>query len=219
MRSSSLLQAVFTLLAAQAWLSCAYADGSVEGSVALEPMQSSAPPGYRVQTKNPIEAPDPQVAVVYLERDDGQYPVKPRAGEVLRIGQRGYQFRPAVTAVQTGSQVAFPNQDDEFHNVFSYSKNKRFDLGRFRKDEKSPVLTFDRAGVVKIYCEIHKHMRNLLLVLDTPWFTTSDAQGRFVLSDIPAGEYSLKAFLPSEKVLQARVSIHDGKKASINLAP
>jgi plastocyanin len=218
MRSSSSLQVLCTVLALWGWQSGAHAEGSVEGSVALEPMQSSAPPGYRVQTKNPIEAPDPQVAIVYLERDDGQYP-KGRGGEVLKIGQRGYQFRPAVTAVQTGSQVAFPNQDDEFHNVFSYSKNKRFDLGRFRKDEKSPVLTFDKAGVVKIYCEIHKHMRNLLLVLDTPWFTTSDAQGRFVLSDIPAGEYWLKAFLPSEKVLQARVSIRDGKKASINLAP
>lgn len=218
MRSSLSLQVIFTLLAVHGWLSCAHAEGSVEGSVALEPMQSSAPPGYRVQTKNPIEPPDPQVAIVYLEKDDGQYP-RARTGEVLRIGQRGYQFRPAVTAVQTGSQVAFPNQDDEFHNVFSYSKNKRFDLGRFRRDEKSPVLTFDKAGVVKIYCEIHKHMRNLLLVLDTPWFTTSDAQGRFVLSDIPAGEYSLKAFLPSEKVLQTRVSIHDGKKSSITLAP
>ena len=49
--------------------------------------------------------------------------------------------------------------DDEFHNVFSYSRVKRFDLGRFRKDENSPVLTFEKPGLVKIYCEIHKHMQ------------------------------------------------------------
>src|SRR5574341_1360684 len=207
---------MFGLVACTARLPCAYAEGSVEGSVIIEPMKPATGPGYRVQTKNPVQRPDPPVAVVFLEKDGGSYP-KAQADPVVRIAQSGYQFRPTVMAVQTGSRVDFPNQDDEFHNVFSYSRPKRFDLGRFRKDEKSPVVTFDKPGLVKIYCEIHKHMRHLLLVLDTPWFTTSDAQGRFVLNNVPAGEYWLKAFLPSEKTLQARVSIADGKTTSVNL--
>lgn len=216
MRPLSHLWIICGLLACAAWLPCARADGSVEGSVVIEPMKPATGPGYRVRTKNPVQPPDPQVAIVFLERDDGSYP-KARVDPVVRISQSGYQFRPTVIAVQTGSRVVFPNQDDEFHNVLSYSRPKRFDLGRFRKDEKSPVVTFDQPGLVKIYCEIHKHMRNLLLVLDTPWFTTSDAQGRFVLSNVPAGEYWLKAFLPSEKILQARVSIADGKTTTVNL--
>ena len=183
----------------------------------IEPMKPATVPGYTVQTKNPVQPPDPQVAIVFLETDDASYPTA-RVGEVVRVSQRGYQFRPAVMAVRTGSQVVFPNQDDEFHNVFSYSRAKRFDLGRFRKDEKSQVLTFEKPGLVKVYCEIHKHMRNLLLVLDTPWFTTSDAQGRFLLNNVPAGDYWLKAFLPSERVLKVRVSIADGKTSTVNLA-
>jgi plastocyanin len=216
MRRWSSLRIVAALLACNAWLAWAHAQGTVEGTVAIEPMKPAAGPNYRVKTKNPIQAPEPQVAIVFLESADGKYP-KARADDLVRIGQKGYQFRPAVTAVQAGTRVAFPNQDDEFHNVFSYSPVKRFDLGRFRKDEKSPVVTFDKPGLVKIYCEIHKHMRNLLLVLSTPWFTVSDAQGRFVLKDVPPGEYWLKAFLPSERVLQARVSVADGKTTAVDL--
>lgn len=217
LRASSHLWIISGLFTCNAWLTCAHADGSVEGSVVIEPMKPATGPGYRVQTKNPVQPPDAEVAIVYLEKDDGNYP-KGRADQVVRISQKGYQFRPTVIAVQTGSRVIFPNQDDEFHNVFSYSRVKRFDLGRFRKDENSPALTFEKPGLVKIYCEIHKHMRNLLLVLDTPWFTASDAQGHFVINDIPAGGYWLKAFLPSERTLQVRVSIADGKTTAVNLA-
>jgi plastocyanin len=216
MRRSSSHRIVAGLLACNAWLGWVHAQGTVEGTVSIEPMKSATDPNYRVKTKNPIQPPEPQVAIVFLETEDGKYP-KARTDEVVRIGQRGYQFRPAVTAVQAGTRVSFPNQDDEFHNVFSYSPVKRFDLGRFRKDESSPVVTFDKPGLVKIYCEIHKHMRNLLLVLSTPWFTTSDAQGRFVLKDVPPGEYWLKAFLPSERVLQTRVSVADGKTTEADL--
>ncbi len=200
-----------------AWHSNVLAGGTVQGMVIIESMKPATGPGYKAQTKNPVQPPDPQLAIVYLEREDGKYP-KPDADQVRRIGQAGYQFRPGVSAVQTGGRVMFPNRDDEFHNVFSYSRAKRFDLGRFRKDETSPTVTFDKPGLVKIYCEIHKHMRSLLLVLDTPWFIATDAQGHFELSNIPAGEYRLKAFLPSEVTLESRVSIAEGKIINVNLA-
>ena len=73
--------------------------------------------------------------------------------------QQHFQFLPAVLPVQTGTLVEFPNLDDSYHNVFSYSKAKRFDLGRYRKDEKPPAIVFDKPGAVKLYCEIHEHMR------------------------------------------------------------
>ncbi len=70
---------------------------------------------------------------------------------------------------------------------------------------------------MRIYCEIHQHMRNLLLVLETPWFTASDTDGRFELSGIPAGEYTLHAFLPSEKTLTTRVTIAAGQTTTRDL--
>ena len=190
----------------------------MQGTLAVEPMKP-APlrPGYNVQTKNPIRQPEAAPAIVYLEREDGAHPPT-RATETLRIRQDGYQFRPAIAAVQAGAKVAFPNLDDEFHNVFSYSKSKRFDLGRFRKDETSPEVLFDKPGLVKIYCEIHQHMRCFVLVLDTPWFVTTDMSGRFSLKNIPPGDYTLRAFQPSEKLLEQHVTVTDGQATIINLS-
>ena len=193
-------------------------DGIVAGTVSLESTKSMPlPPGYTARTKNPVEQPDAPRAIVYLENSTGVYPAV-AARQVVDIGQQGYQFRPGMAAVQTGGQVTFPNHDEEFHNVFSYSRAKRFDLGRFRMDEQSPPITFDKPGLVKIYCEIHKHMRSLLLVLDTPWFTVTDASGAFELVDIPAGEYQIKAFLPSDETIEARVSVVADETVRITLA-
>ncbi len=196
----------------------AFAGGSVQGTLAVEAMKPApVKPGYNVQTKKPVQKPEAAPAIVYLERADGAYP-RTRVGETLRIRQDGYQFRPAIAAVQAGARVAFPNMDDEFHNVFSYSKTKRFDLGRFRKDEASPEVLFDKPGIVKIYCEIHQHMRCIILVLDTPWFVTTDMSGRFSLKNVPPGEYVLRAFQPSERLLEQRVTVTEGKTTTVSLA-
>ncbi len=196
-----------------------FAGGGVQGMLSVEAMKPSpSRPGYVAPaTKNPVQKPEAAPAIVYLERDDGVYP-QTRVGDTVKIRQEGYQFRPAIAAVQAGAKVTFPNMDDEFHNVFSYSKAKRFDLGRFRRDESSPGVLFDKAGVVKIYCEIHQHMRCFVVVLETPWFVTTDAAGRFSLKNVPPGEYWLRAFQPSERLLQQRVTVVEGKTMTINLA-
>ena len=191
--------------------------GTVEGTVVLEPMQQ--PPMaalYRTRTRAPVLEPDPPRAIVYLERDDGAYPPS-AAPDPVTVSQRGYQFRPGVIAVPTGAQVSFPNRDDEFHNVFSYSSIKRFDLGRFRKDEQSPLVTFDTPGVARVYCEIHKHMRSLVVVLDTPWHTATDTEGFYRLADVPVGTYTLKAFLPSERVLESRIDVQTARTLRVDL--
>jgi plastocyanin len=137
--------------------------------------------------------PAPPTAVVYLE---GQFPAAatntPPGTNV--VWQRGMQFRPALLPVRAGTAVAFPNGDDFYHNVFSYSKPKRFDLGRYRKEDEPAMQVFDKPGVVKMYCEIHQNMRGVILVLDTPFFTRTDTNGFFTLTNLPAGKYVLKAW-------------------------
>ena len=199
--------------------SCAdVATGVVTGTIALEPMKPVPPdPSYALKTKRPIEDPDAPRAIVYLVRDDGAYPPREKSAvAALAIVQHGYQFRPAIAAVRVGDRVSFPNEDDEFHNVFSYSPAKRFDLGRYRKDEKSPLIAFETPGLVKMYCEIHKHMRAMLLVLDTPWFTATDVEGRFVLT-VPPGDYGVRAFLPSEHMLETHIGVHAGATTRVDL--
>jgi len=214
---SATCNAAAMLLAVLSLPSVSWADGGVEGVVVLDAQRPPAvEAGYKPQTVKPIQAEEAARAIVWLERAGTAYP-RTRAGEVVRILQKGYQFRPSVAAVQTGAGVEFPNGDDEFHNVFSYSKPRRFDLGRFRKSEPSPRVTFDKPGLVKVYCEIHQHMRCRIMVLDTPWFAVTDMQGRFKISGVPAGQYQIKALLPSEKSIQGTVTVTEGKTTGITL--
>ncbi|MCP5183179.1 MAG: hypothetical protein H6993_04405 [Pseudomonadales bacterium] len=161
---------------------------------------------YRGRTLKPVQPADEARALVWLEREDGRYPPPDELAD-FDIAQQGYQFRPGIMAVRTGTRVHFPNHDDEFHSVFSYSQARRFDLGRYRKDEEAPAVLFDQPGIVKIYCEIHKHMRSVLMVLDSPWFTSTATDGSYRLTGVPAGNYLLKAYLPDDRQFETTVAV------------
>jgi plastocyanin len=187
----------------------------IEGRVSLpQPEPWVAPsPRYAGQVGE-ITPPDPPSAVVYLE---GQFPstvtnLTHFTNEVLQLGA---QFRPALVPVQVGTAVSFPNGDDFYHNVFSYSKTKRFDLGRYRKTDRPPVEVFDKPGVVKLYCEIHHHMRGIILVLDTPYFVHT-TNGVYRLQGLPAGQYLLKAWIDEKHVQEKPVDLHAGKQLHVD---
>lgn len=195
----------------------AYAETSIDGKVALpRPEPITAPPPRYAGQVGEIAPPDSPRAVVYLE---GQFPLKAAHTPAVtnQVLQLGMQFHPALLPVQVGSQVAFPNGDDFYHNVFSYSKPKRFDLGRYRKDDRpAPIVVFDKPGVVKLYCEIHQHMRGVILVLATPYFTRTDTNGVYQLHDLPAGNFLLKAWIDEKHVYEKPVSLEPGRHEHID---
>ena len=110
--------------------SLASAQAVIEGTVRLPAAAASAaaPPRYAGQPE--IAPPEPPVGVVYLE---GDFPKGGGTNATADLWQKGAQFKPGVLAVQAGTTVLFPNSDEFYHNVFSYSKTKRFDLGRYRR--------------------------------------------------------------------------------------
>jgi plastocyanin len=189
------------------WAPVSGAQTAVEGMVRLLPAVSVAPTVSRYTPNTPAPGPpDPPAAVVYLE---GSFPSRTNA--VARMEQRRYQFSPGVLAIQRGTRVEFPNLDDAYHNVFSYSKAKRFDLGRYRKGETPASQVFDQPGVVKLYCEIHQHMKAVILVLDTPYFVTTE-QGRYKLDlkGVPAGRYALKAWIDEKTTWERMIEVKAG---------
>ncbi len=107
--------------------------------------------------------------------------------EMKQINQ---EFVPHLLPILVGTTVDFPNMDPVFHNVFSYSKTKKFDLGRYSKGHSKSV-TFDLPGVVKVFCEIHSSMLAHILVLEQPYFTLTERDGSFRIPDVPPGEYEL----------------------------
>ena len=134
-------------------------------------------------------SPDRRRSVVYLEAGPmGAFDDQSR-GEAA-LSQRNEAFFPYVLAVQAGTTVAFPNDDRTYHNVFSFSKAKRFDLGRYPRGQSKSVR-FDRPGIVRVFCDIHAHMSAFILVFAHPFFATTDAEGRFRIPAVPAGAYTI----------------------------
>jgi len=180
----------------------------VEGSVRIPAAAPAAALTQRYQVKAgaPVAQPEPPAAVVFLE---GSFVLatNPPAAQMV---QKGLQFTPALLPVQRGTRVAFPNKDGLYHNVFSYSKPKRFDLGRYLTEEPAPSQVFDQPGVVKLYCEIHEHMRATILVLDTPHFGRTGTNGSFRLEGLPAGKFKLKAWLDEKTTLERDVELKPG---------
>jgi plastocyanin len=188
----------------------AFAQATVEGQVDL-PKGKTAPvmaKRYEIVTTGGVLATNPPVAVVYLE---GSFD-KPAKLPTKEVAQKDLAFVPALLAVQAGTKVEFPNlEKDTYHNIFSYSPAKRFDLGRYRTDEKPvPSQVFDVPGLVTLRCDIHEHMRGLILVLGTPYFATTDPSGRFRLSGLPAGHYTLKAWVDSRTTRELPVDLKSG---------
>jgi hypothetical protein len=139
-----------------------------------------------------------------------------RRRATLRRCRRSRVSVPPETPFR-GETVEFPNRDDTYHSVFSYSKTKRFDLGRYRKGEEPASIVFDKPGVVKLFCEIHEHMRATVLVLDTPYFAKTDGDGSFRIESVPPGRYRLTAWVEEERALVREIDVADRESGALEI--
>ncbi|MDZ7921106.1 methylamine utilization protein [Rhodoferax sp.] len=142
----------------------------------------------QVQDKNGKPLPD---AIVFLESAEAKAAAKPLKG--VEVAQIGRQFKPAVTVVTPGTSILFPNQDTVRHHVYSFSPAKTFELKLYAGVPANPVV-FDKVGIAVLGCNIHDNMVAWVLVVDTPYFGHTDAQGKVTLGDVPNGSYKLRTW-------------------------
>jgi plastocyanin len=187
------------VLAAMATASAAYA-GTIAGHVEVRRAPRPAEPRPATSEVGAPALPDPfdrRRSIVYLQtapRGAFEAPDNGRA----RLDQRKQMFEPYVLAIGTGTTVDFPNNDSTYHNVFSLSKAARFDLGRYSRG-KSKSVRFDRAGVVRVFCDIHSHMSAFILVFAHRYFTATDANGNYRLEGVPPGTYMVAVWNDGEE--------------------
>jgi plastocyanin len=129
-------------------------------------------------------------AVVFVQSNDAQ---GGSSASTATMDQIDKTFVPGLLPVVAGTRVSFPNHDQIHHHVYSFSRTKTFELPLY-KGTNAPPVTFDKAGVVKVGCNIHDWMSGVILVLPTPWFARTDAEGRFTLENVPTGTHSLLAW-------------------------
>jgi plastocyanin len=153
--------------------------------------------------------------VVYLE---GLMPPAAAAqAAVARIEQKNRRFTPETLVIQAGSKVSFPNFDPIFHNVFSLSRTKLFDLGNYPKGE-TRVVTFNEPGIVYVNCHLHSNMTAAIVIAPNQWNTKVDRDGTFELHDVPPGKYTIVAWHKAAGTFRRPVEVLADRRAHVEFA-
>ncbi|HLJ85337.1 MAG TPA: hypothetical protein VKZ53_00860 [Candidatus Angelobacter sp.] len=151
---------------------------------------------------------DKENVVVWLE-DETKAPDTP-----LRISQKNLEFSPDFLIAVKGQKVEMPNDDDVAHNVFSFTGPNQFNLGLYAKGEYRTV-TFEKTGIVDIFCSIHRHMHARIFVLPSRYFAVGHAGQTFAINDVPPGKHILKAW--HERSLMVVKTVIVPKSGTVNL--
>ncbi|MEO8727685.1 MAG: carboxypeptidase regulatory-like domain-containing protein [Acidobacteriaceae bacterium] len=133
--------------------------------------------------------------MIWLTRLDRHTAAPPMKG--ISLTQQNKRFSPHLLAITVGTQVAFPNKDPFFHNVFSIYQGKPFDLGLYESGATRSVK-FAKPGVSYIFCNIHPEMSAVVVALSTPYFAVTNNRGEFYISDLPPGSYELNIWYEGE---------------------
>lgn len=151
--------------------------------------------------------PDRSRSVVYLEQaPQTAFGPPPRRAE---MDQQDETFVPYVLPISVGTTVDFPNSDPVYHNVFSLSRSRRFDLGRYARGQTKSVR-FDRPGIVRVFCDIHSHMSAYVLVFAHSYFAATGPEGRYRIEGVPPGSYTLVVWTDGSERARREIAIPEG---------
>jgi len=187
----------------------------------VEPRRGAAP-NERRPTVSDLGAPPVRVvqnrerSVVYLDSAPRGAFEQTTPGHAV-MDQRDETFVPHVLAITTGTTVDFRNNDRIFHNVFSLSRVKPFDLGRYAAGRSKPVR-FDAPGIVRVFCEIHSHMNAFILVFSHPFFAVTDDDGNYRIDNVPPGTYGVIAWNEGTASDPRPVTVADGAVTELDFS-
>ena len=140
----------------------------------------------------------------------------PSAPRKVVMDQRNLTFSPHVLAVEVGTSVSMPNNDRVFHNVFSFRDGKRFDLGLYPVG-RSKLVTFDKPGVSRIFCNIHPNMAAYVVAVNSAFFAVSEADGVFTMASVPPGVYTYHAWRAGHDPATGQIIVEPGRRAEVEL--
>lgn len=204
---------MYSIIAALLYAVLMPATGSIEGRITVRQLPDRVGARYAGAGGSASHKIVPLPAVVFVEGALAGHPA--RVSREPQMSQRDTAFQPHLLAVPAGTSVRFPNDDKFFHNVFSYSKTKRFDLGRYPKGEAKTV-TFDSPGAVAVFCEIHKWMRGAIVVLSNPFYATVRDDDSFTIPDVPAGTHKVSVWHPERGLKSFTVTVPANGVAKLN---
>jgi plastocyanin len=159
-----------------------------------------------------VETNEIHNVVLYVKDAPVPPGTEPGAAQIQQVDE---QFSPHVLPVLRGATVGFPNLDVVFHNVFSLSSARELDLGRYPRGSSKSV-TFDRPGIVQLFCHIHSNMSAVVLVLENPFFAVPTRAGRYAIEDVPPGDYTVVGWHERIHPVQRTVHVVAGQTARVD---
>lgn len=153
-------------------------------------------------------------AVIWFEPDGKQAPWASEQDPKIETLRK--EFVPRVVRVPVGGKVRFPNRDPILHNVFSVTSGSAFDLGLYGEGTGREV-TFEKPGVVQVFCNVHHSMVAYVVVLDSRYSTQPNADGSFRLSGLPAGSGTLHIWQEQAEPWSQRLTVPHGRRLEAKL--
>lgn len=141
----------------------------------------------------------------------------PLRGKTVVIDQRDKSFVPSWAVVRRGTTIEFPNHDNIYHNVFSHASGNSFDLGLYNSAAKAKAHSFQSAGAVDIYCNIHPNMAASVLVVPNDLYAKIQKDGTFVIEKVPSGQRKIVAWSPGTTLSTQWVELKAGGTAEVAL--
>jgi plastocyanin len=196
------------------------ATGRIEGDVTISTALSARRPRFRIYADPGPGARPParetnEIRNVVLYVENAVVPAGGTPSPPSAMAQEHERFVPHVLPVLAGTTVEFPNADDVFHNVFSLSSARTFDLGRYPKGRAKSV-TFDRSGTVQLFCHLHSDMSGVILVLDNPYFAVPSNAGRYAIENVPPGDYTVIGWHERIRPVVRTVRVRGGETARLD---
>ncbi len=149
--------------------------------------------------------------VIYLDGAATE-PAALTTSNVPQVAQVDRRFSPDLLVVAAGTTVSFPNMDPIFHNIFSLSRAKSFDLGSYDRGQTRKVM-FPKSGIVDVYCHLHPNMEATIVVTPNRWYARADSSGQYRISGVPAGQYTVVAWHKYAGFFRKTVTIGGGHDA------
>jgi hypothetical protein len=153
-------------------------------------------------------------AVVTLTPSEGSATAPP--GRAVLDNQR-CAFVPHVQVATLGSDLLLRNSDPILHTVHArVGKETLFNVGL--PTWRQVVKRLDRAGVMRIDCDVlHTWMSAVIIVVTTPYFTMTDANGHFALDGLPPGSYRVDIWHERLGLKQTRVNLQANKPLALEV--
>ncbi len=157
----------------------------------LQPDRDADTCGVRIPVEQFVVDADTKGLANAVIRIEGVSKGKPFEDAKPRIEQLKCRYDPHVLVVQPGQEFEIVNQDPVLHNVHAYNgDDTAFNLAQpFQGQATSQIL--NETGTVRVACDVHSWMQAWVLVIDSPYFAVTDAQGNFSIPDVPPGSYQI----------------------------